>query len=181
MSIKSLRNLIIKTFLVCLCLRLIINQIKNGQPITITDPNMTRFMMTLEDAVDLVLHAFEHGSPGDIFVQKAPAATIKTLAEAIVKLLDVPEHPISIIGTRHGEKLFETLLSREEMTFAEDQGDYYRLPPDLRDLNYGKFVEKGEPQISEHEDYNSSNTNMLDVDGMIALLKKLSYFQSPSV
>ena len=158
---------------------LFIDQIEKGQPITVTDPNMTRFMMTLEDAVDLVLHAFVTGSPGDIFVQKAPAATIKTLATAITRLLGVPDHPIQIIGTRHGEKLYETLLSREEMTFAEDQGEYYRLPPDLRDLNYGKFVEKGEPKISESQDYNSSNTTLLDVDGMVTLLKKLKYFRVP--
>lgn len=156
---------------------LFLDQIENKVPITITDPNMTRFMMTLDDAVDLVLHAFQNGHPGDIFVQKAPAATIQTLATAITQILELPEHPIQIIGTRHGEKLYETLLSREEMTFAEDQGDYYRIPPDLRDLNYGKFVEKGEPKISKSQDYNSSNTTMLNVEGMIALLKKLRYFQ----
>lgn len=119
---------------------LFVDLIKSGKPLTITDPNMTRFMMTLEDAVDLVLYAFEHGNNGDIFVQKAPAATIQTLAIALKELLNAHEHPINIIGTRHGEKLYEALLSREEMIAAEDMGDYYRVPPDLRDLNYGKYV-----------------------------------------
>ncbi len=117
---------------------LFVDLIKSGRPMTITDPNMTRFMMTLEDAVDLVLYAFEHGNNGDIFVQKAPAATIETLAIALKELLNVNQHPVNIIGTRHGEKLYEALLSREEMIAAEDMGDYYRVPPDLRDLNYGK-------------------------------------------
>ncbi|HCB8078650.1 TPA: polysaccharide biosynthesis protein, partial [Escherichia coli] len=120
---------------------LFVDLIKSGKPLTITDPNMTRFMMTLEDAVDLVLYAFEHGNNGDIFVQKAPAATIQTLAIALKELLNVHEHPVNVIGTRHGEKLYEALLSREEMIAAEDMGDYYRVPPDLRDLNYGKYVE----------------------------------------
>lgn len=156
---------------------LFVNQIRAGQPITITDPNMTRFMMTLDDAVDLVLYAFEHGTPGDIFVQKAPAATIETLARALTDLLGVPEHPVNIIGTRHGEKLFEALLSREEMVAAEDLGGYYRVPPDLRDLNYGKFVEQGEVKISEAVEYNSHNTERLDVPGMQALLIKLRFMQ----
>ncbi|MGH5700994.1 polysaccharide biosynthesis protein, partial [Escherichia coli] len=134
---------------------LFVDLIKSGKPLTITDPNMTRFMMTLEDAVDLVLYAFEHGNNGDIFVQKAPAATIQTLAIALKELLNAHEHPINIIGTRHGEKLYEALLSREEMIAAEDMGDYYRVPPDLRDLNYGKYVEHGDRRISEVEDYNS--------------------------
>lgn len=154
------------------------NQIRAGQPLTITDPNMTRFMMTLDDAVDLVLYAFEHGQPGEIFVQKAPAATIETLARALTDLLGVPEHQINIIGTRHGEKLFEALLSREEMAAAEDLGDYYRVPPDLRDLNYGKFVEEGEMRISEAVEYTSHNTTRLDVDGMKALLMKLRFMQA---
>ncbi|HFO6991777.1 TPA: polysaccharide biosynthesis protein, partial [Escherichia coli] len=128
---------------------LFVDLIKAGKPLTITDPNMTRFMMTLEDAVDLVLYAFEHGNNGDIFVQKAPAATIQTLAIALKELLNAHEHPINIIGTRHGEKLYEALLSREEMIAAEDMGDYYRVPPDLRDLNYGKYVEHGDRRISE--------------------------------
>lgn len=154
------------------------NQIRAGQAITITDPNMTRFMMTLDDAVDLVLYAFEHGNPGEIFVQKAPAATIETLAKALTSLLGVPEHPINVIGTRHGEKLYEVLLSREEMVAAEDRGDYYRVPPDLRDLNYGKFVDQGEVKISEATDYNSHNTARLDVEGMRALLMKLRFIQA---
>lgn len=154
------------------------NQIRAGQPITITDPEMTRFMMTLDDAVDLVLYAFEHGNPGDIFVQKAPAATIATLARALTELLGAPGHPINTIGTRHGEKLFEVLLSREEMAAAEDLQDYYRIPPDLRDLNYGKFFEQGETRISEASDYNSHNTTRLDAQGMQALLKKLRFIQA---
>lgn len=154
------------------------NQIRAGQPITITDPEMTRFMMTLDDAVDLVLYAFEHGNPGDIFVQKAPAATIATLARALTELLGAPGHPINTIGTRHGEKLFEVLLSREEMAAAEDLQDYYRIPPDLRDLNYGKFFEQGETRISEASDYNSHNTTRLDLQGMQALLKKLRFIQA---
>ncbi len=157
---------------------LFVNQIRAGQPITVTDPNMTRFMMTLDDAVDLVLYAFEHGTPGDIFVQKAPAATIETLVRALTDLLGVPEHTVNIIGTRHGEKLFEVLLSREEMVAAEDLGVYYRVPPDLRDLNYGKFVEQGEVKISEATDYNSHNTTRLDVPGMQTLLMKLRFMQA---
>lgn len=143
---------------------LFVDLIKSGKPLTITDPNMTRFMMTLEDAVDLVLYAFEHGNNGDIFVQKAPAATIETLATALKDLLNAAHHPVNIIGTRHGEKLFEALLSREEMLSAEDMGDYYRIPPDLRDLNYGKYVEQGDSRISEVEDYNSHNTQRLNVE-----------------
>ena len=154
------------------------NQIRAGQPITITDPEMTRFMMTLDDAVDLVLYAFEHAKPGEIFVQKAPAATISTLARALTDLLGAPDHTINTIGTRHGEKQFEALLSREEMAAAEDLGDYYRIPPDLRDLNYDKFFEKGEIKISEAEDYNSQNTTRLDVAGMQALLQKLSFIRA---
>lgn len=154
------------------------NQIRAGQPITITDPNMTRFMMTLDDAVDLVLYAFEHGNPGEIFVQKAPAATIEILAKALTNLLKVPNHPINVIGTRHGEKLFEVLLSREEMVAAQDLGGYYRVPPDLRDLNYGKFVEQGEKRISHATDYNSHNTTRLDIQGMQNLLLKLKFMQA---
>jgi UDP-N-acetylglucosamine 4,6-dehydratase len=154
------------------------NQIRAGQPITITDPDMTRFMMTLDDAVDLVLYAFEHGNPGEIFVQKAPAATIATLAKALTELLGVSNHPVNIIGTRHGEKLFEVLLSREEMVAAHDLIGYYRVPPDLRDLNYGKYVEQGELKISKAVEYNSHNTTRLDVDGMKALLMKLRFMQA---
>ncbi len=157
---------------------LFVDQIRSGHPITITDPNMTRFMMTLNDAVDLVLYAFEHGNPGDIFVQKAPAATIQTLAYALTSLLDRPEHEVREIGTRHGEKLFEVLLSREEMAAAEDLGQYFRIPPDLRDLNYGKFVEEGEKQISEAQDYNSHNTTRLDIRGMQELLMKLDFIRA---
>lgn len=154
---------------------LFVNLMKAGSPLTITDPNMTRFMMTLEDAVDLVLYAFEHGSNGDIFVQKAPAATIETLAVALKDLLGMPEHPVDVIGTRHGEKLYEALLSREEMLAAVDMGDYYRVPPDLRDLNYGKYVEHGDTRISEVTDYNSHNTHRLDIEEMKALLLKLPF------
>lgn len=157
---------------------LFIEQIRAGVPLTVTDPNMTRFMMTLNSAVDLVLYAFENGNNGDIFVQKAPAATVETLAKALVVLLDNPEHPINIIGTRHGEKLYEALLSREEMASAEDMGDYFRIPPDLRDLNYAKFVEKGEEKISRMVDYNSHNTERLDVEGMQNLLLKLNFMQA---
>ena len=154
------------------------NQIRAGQPITITDPSMTRFMMTLDDAVDLVLFAFKHGRPGEIFVQKAPAATIETLAKALTDLLGVPDHQIDIIGTRHGEKLFEALLSREEMVAAEDLGGYFRVPPDLRDLNYGKYFEQGEIAISQAIEYTSHNTTRLDLDGMKALLMKLRFMQA---
>lgn len=153
-------------------------QIRAGQPITITDPAMTRFMMTLDDAVDLVLYAFEHGQPGEIFVQKAPAATIEVLAKALTGLLGKPEHEVRVIGTRHGEKLYEALLSREEMSCAQDLGGYFRVPPDLRDLNYSKFVEQGEPKISEATEYNSHNTTRLDVAGMQALLLKLRFMQA---
>jgi UDP-glucose 4-epimerase len=154
------------------------NQIRSGLPITITDPDMTRFMMTLDDAVDLVLYAFKHGRPGEIFVQKAPAATIATLVQAMTGLLHVPDHRVNIIGTRHGEKLFEVLLSREEMVAAQDLGDYYRVSPDGRDLNYGKFVELGEAKISSAVEYNSHNTTRLDVPGMQALLMKLRFMQA---
>jgi UDP-N-acetylglucosamine 4,6-dehydratase len=157
---------------------LFIEQIRACKPITITDPSMTRFMMTLDDAVDLVLYAFEHGQPGEIFVQKAPAATIEVLVKALTALVGKPEHEVRVIGTRHGEKLYEALLSREEMVAAEDLGVYYRVPPDLRDLNYGKFVEQGEVKISEATDYNSHNTERLDVAGMQALLMKLRFMQA---
>jgi len=157
---------------------LFVDQIRQGKPLTITDPNMTRFMMTLEDAVDLVLYAFEHGENGDIFVQKAPAATISVLAEALKQLLNVENHPISIMGTRHGEKAFEALLSREEMVHAFDQGDYFRVPADQRDLNYEKYVEDGDLKITEFEDYNSHNTTRLDVEGMKQLLLKLDFVRA---
>ncbi|ATU46923.1 UDP-glucose 4-epimerase [Acinetobacter junii] len=157
---------------------LFVDQIRQNKPLTITDPNMTRFMMTLEDAVDLVLYAFEHGENGDIFVQKAPAATIEVLAKALRELLNVDEHPISIMGTRHGEKAFEALLSREEMAVAIDQGEYFRVPADQRDLNYEKYVENGDLKITELEDYNSHNTERLDVEGMKKLLLKLEFIRA---
>lgn len=160
---------------------LFVKQIRAGQPITITDPTMTRFMMTLEDAVDLVLFAFAQGRPGEIFVQKAPAATIETLAKALTSLLGVSEHPIDIIGTRHGEKIFEALLSREEVVAATDLGNYFCVPPDLRDLNYGKFFEDGETEISEAIEYTSHNTTRLDIQGMQDLLKKLKFIQGALV
>lgn len=159
---------------------LFVQQVQNGQPITITDPEMTRFMMTLEDAVDLVLYAFEHGNNGDIFVQKAPAATVDVLAQAILGLMNKPDHPVNVMGTRHGEKLYEVLLSREEMACAEDMGDYFRVPADSRDLNYTKFVDEGEKrltQTSHGEDYNSHNTTRLDKQGMQQLLLKLKFMQ----
>ena len=157
---------------------LFVDQIRGGNELTITDPEMTRFMMTLDDAVDLVLYAFEHGTSGDIFVQKAPAATITTLTKALTSLLGVADHEISVIGTRHGEKLFEALLSREEMVAAQDLGGYFRVPPDLRDLNYGKFTDHGEQKISESVDYNSHNTTRLDINGMKTLLMKLEFMRA---
>lgn len=155
---------------------LFVDQVNSNTPISITDPEMTRFMMTLDDAVNLVLYAFKNGKQGDIFVQKAPAATIKTLAEAIMEILNKKDHEIKIIGTRHGEKLYESLLTREEMVAAEDLDGYYRVPPDLRDLNYGKYIDKGETRISEAKDYNSHNTERLNKDGMKKLLLKLDLF-----
>lgn len=157
---------------------LFIEQVRAGKALTLTDPHMTRFMMTLADAVDLVLYAFEQGNNGDLFVQKAPAATVETLAKALIRMLGVPEHPIQVIGTRHGEKLYEALLSREEMACAEDRGAYFRVPPDLRDLNYAKYVEQGEEKISHMEDYNSHNTERLDVGGMQNLLLKLDFMRA---
>jgi UDP-glucose 4-epimerase len=159
---------------------LFVEQVFSGQPITITDPSMTRFMMTLADAVDLVLYAFEHGNNGDIFVQKAPAATVDVLAQAILEQMNKPNHPVHVMGTRHGEKLYEALLSREEMATAQDMGVYYRVPADGRDLNYAKFVDQGEQKLTQTahgEDYNSHNTQRLDVEGMKALLLKLNFMQ----
>ena len=152
---------------------LFVDQIKNNQPITITDPKMTRFMMTLSDAVDLVLYAFKNGNSGDIYVQKAPAATIETLTKAIKEILNKPNHEVKILGTRHGEKQYEALLGKEEMAAAEDLGDYFKVPPDLRDLNYGKYIDKGEIKDINIMDYNSNNTVRLDVNGMVKLLEKL--------
>lgn len=157
---------------------LFVDQIRADKPLTITDPNMTRFMMTLDDAVDLVLYAFEHGQNGDIFVQKAPAATIKVLAEALTELLGKPNYLINIIGTRHGEKAYEALLSREEMANALDQGYYYRIPADQRDLNYDKYFVDGDVEIVEYDDYNSHNTDRLDVERMKKLLLKLEFIQA---
>jgi len=157
---------------------LFVDQVFSGMPITITDPAMTRFMMTLVDAVELVLYAFEHGNNGDIFVQKAPAATVETLAQAILALIGKPNYQVQIIGTRHGEKLYEVLLSREEMACAEDMGDYFRVPPDGRDLNYAKYVEQGDQRLTQTahgEDYNSHNTTRLDIEGMRRLLLKLDF------
>lgn len=156
---------------------LFVNQVLAGKPITVTDPEMTRFMMTLDDAVELVLYAFRHGANGDIFVQKAPAATVSTLVRAILELMGRPDHDVRTIGTRHGEKLYESLLGREERAQADDLGEYFRVPPDARDLNYEKFVDEGDPQISEGEEYNSHNTERLDVEGMKALLLKLDFMQ----
>ena len=156
---------------------LFVEQISTGKKLTITDPNMTRFMMTLEDAVDLVLYAFEYGQSGDIFVQKSPAATIETLTMAIKSLLKQSDYEVGVIGTRHGEKLFEVLLSREEMAAAQDLGKYFRVPPDLRDLNYDKFIEQGQRHISTSSDYNSHNTTRLDLEGMKRLLMQLPLMQ----
>ena len=159
---------------------LFVQQVQEGKQITITDPAMTRFMMTLADAVDLVLYAFEHGNNGDIFVQKAPAATVDTLTKSILELMGKPDHPVAVIGSRHGEKLYESLLSKEERACAEDMGDYFRVPPDGRDLNYAKFVEQGENRITQAlhgEEYNSHNTTRLDVEGMKKLLMKLEFMQ----
>ena len=154
---------------------LMADQIQNGKALTVTDPEMTRFMMTLDDALNLVLYAFEHANNGDIFVQKAPAATIGTLATAMREILGKPDFPVNIIGTRHGEKLYEALLSREEMAKAEDCGDYFRVVPDLRDLNYTKYVSIGEHKITESTEYSSHNTQRLDVAGMTELLMKLDF------
>ena len=156
---------------------LMVNQILNGEPITITDPAMTRFMMSLDDALDLVLYAFNNASNGDIFVQKSPAATIDTLTSAIKQVMKKPNHPVNVIGTRHGEKLFEVLLSREEMASAQDCGNYFRVVPDLRDLNYEKFIESGETKITESTEYTSHNTTRLDVEQMSQLLSDLPYIQ----
>ena len=151
---------------------LFIEQIKAGNALTITDPNMTRFMMTLEDAVDLVLYAFENGKQGDIFVQKSPAATIETLAKALIELYK-GQNEIKVIGTRHGEKLYETLVNREDMVKAVDCGNYYQIPADNRDLNYNQYFSEGEPDVSTFEEYHSHNTTRLDVESTKQLLYKL--------
>ncbi|SER06767.1 UDP-glucose 4-epimerase [Amphritea atlantica] len=156
---------------------LFIDQVLNGKAISITDPNMTRFMMTLDDAVDLVLYAFENGQNGDIFVQKAPAATIETLTLALLELIGRSSHPINIIGTRHGEKLYEALCSQEEMLIADDHEAYYRIPADNRDLNYEKYFDEGSRELSSVADYNSHNTYRLNVEEMKELLLKLDYIR----
>jgi UDP-N-acetylglucosamine 4,6-dehydratase len=155
---------------------LFVDQLRAGESLTVTDPNMTRFLMSLEDSVDLVLHAFEHGQQGDIFIQKAPASTLADLAQALNELFKA-DSPIKIIGTRHGEKLYESLVSREEMAKAEDMGRYFRIPADNRDLNYKKYFVEGEQKISELDDYTSHNTHRLDVNGVKQLLLKLDYIQ----
>lgn len=155
---------------------LFVSQLKEGRPLTVTDPNMTRFLMSLEDSVDLVLHAFKHGTQGDIFVQKSPAATVNDVALAIKEIFN-KDNPIRIIGTRHGEKLFESLVSREEMARAEDMGNYYRIPADVRDLNYNKFFIDGEELISHIDDYTSHNTHRLKLEEVKSLLLKLAFIQ----
>jgi len=155
---------------------LFVSQIKEGKALTLTDPSMTRFLMSLDDSVDLVLHAFEHGQQGDIFVQKAPASTVADLAAALLQLFGA-SMPSRIIGTRHGEKLFETLVSREEMARVDDMGGYYRVPADNRDLNYAKYYSDGEEKISHLEDYTSHNTQQLDIEQIKSLLKKLDFVQ----
>jgi UDP-N-acetylglucosamine 4,6-dehydratase len=153
-----------------------IAQLKNGQALTVTDPNMTRFLMSLDDSVDLVLHAYQHAEQGDIFVQKAPASTVGDLAQALQEIFDQPT-PVQIIGTRHGEKLYESLLSREEMASVEENERYYRVPADTRDLNYSKYFTVGEERISQLDDYTSQNTERLDVEQVKQLLLKLDYVQ----
>lgn len=155
---------------------LFIKQIKEGRPITITDPEMTRFMMSIDDALDLVIYAFENAQPGDIFVQKAPAATIATLAEALKRIFKA-DNPIQILGTRHGEKLYETLLTREEMARAEDLGNYYRISADTRDLNYSLYYTEGQEKVSKEQDYNSHNTRRLDIHELMEMLSRLSEVQ----
>ncbi len=156
---------------------LFVQQIKSGQPMTVTDPNMTRYLMSLEDAVDLVLYAYQNARPGDIFVQKAPASTVGDLARAVADLMGKPDYPIKVIGTRHGEKLYETLLTREEMVGAEDLGEYYRISADNRTLNYGKYEVNGDVKIDYGWEYNSHNTTRLDIPQVKELLMKLPYMQ----
>ena len=155
---------------------LFVSQLKEGKPLTVTDPNMTRFLMSLEDSVDLVLYAFKHGKQGDLFVQKAPASTVGDLAQALKELFK-KDNPVRIIGTRHGEKLYESLISREEMAKAEDMGDYYCIPADNRDLNYAQYFSEGEEKLSHLDDYTSHNTDRLDVERIKKLLLKLDYIK----
>jgi UDP-N-acetylglucosamine 4,6-dehydratase/5-epimerase len=159
---------------------LFVELIHENKELTLTDPDMTRFMMTLDDAVDLVLFAFGNGDPGDIFVQKAPAATVGVMTQALCELMGKPDYPTRVIGTRHGEKKYESLLSREEMACAIDMGGYYRIPPDLRDLNYAKYIDLGEENITNSDEYNSDNTERLDIEGMKILLNKLKFIQAAS-
>ena len=155
---------------------LFVSQLKEGKPLTVTDPNMTRFLMSLDDSVDLVLYAYEHGQQGDIFVQKAPASTVADLARALTEIFGSQEQA-RIIGTRHGEKLFESLISREEMAHAQDMGGYYRIPADNRDLNYAKYFSEGEEKISHSEDYTSHNTQRLNVEQVKSILLKLDFIK----
>jgi|UniRef100_UPI004047D0CF UDP-N-acetylglucosamine 4,6-dehydratase/5-epimerase len=155
---------------------LFVSQLKEGKPLTVTDPAMTRFLMSLEDSVDLVLYAFKHGKQGDLFVQKAPASTVADLAQALKEIFK-KDNPVRIIGTRHGEKLYESLISREEMAKAEDMGDYYRIPADNRDLNYAQYFSEGEEKLSHLDDYTSHNTDRLNVDQIKQLLLKLDYIK----
>lgn len=157
---------------------LFVSQIRAGRPMTVTDPEMTRFVMSLPDAVDLVFHAFANGANGDLFVQKAPAATVEILAQAVGDVMGAPDHPIEVIGTRHGEKLYETLLSREEMAVAVDQGLYYRIPPDNRDLNYAIYVNEGDRRIAASEDFNSHNARRLNRLEMTTTLEALDYIHA---
>lgn len=155
---------------------LFVSQLRDGKALTVTDPNMTRFLMSLEDSVDLVLYAYEHGQQGDIFVQKAPASTVADLAQAVKEIFN-KDNEVKVIGTRHGEKLYESLISREEMAHATDMGGYYRIPADNRDLNYAKYFSEGETAISELEDYTSHNTNRMNVEQIKTLLLKLDYIK----
>ena len=159
---------------------LFVELIRQNKELTVTDPEMTRFMMTLDNAVDLVLFAFREGGPGDIFVQKSPAASVGTLAKALCELMGKPNYPIRVIGTRHGEKKYESLLSREEMSSAVDLGEYYKIPPDLRDLNYSKYINIGEEIITNSDEYNSDNTDRLDLEGMKSLLNELKFIKAAS-
>jgi UDP-N-acetylglucosamine 4,6-dehydratase/5-epimerase len=154
-------------------LPLFMQQVRDGEPITVTDPSMTRFVMTLGEAVDLCLYAFNYGANGDMYVQKAPAVTMANFAQAVLRVMDRPRHPIRVIGTRHGEKQYETLLSREEMVTAEDRQSYYRVAPDRRDLNYDAYFTEGEPRVSKVEDFSSNDTRRLDVDEMATILSTL--------
>nr|MBP7573611.1 polysaccharide biosynthesis protein [Rhodoferax sp.] len=156
---------------------LFVSQIMEGRPLTVTDPNITRFLMSLEDSVDLVLYAFTHGQQGDIFVQKAPASTVGELAKAVKEIFGQPDLQTQVIGTRHGEKLYESLISREEMAHAIDMGDYYRIPADNRDLNYAKYFSEGETDISKLDDYTSHNTRRLSVEEVKSLLLTLDYIK----